>query len=117
MNIRDFVEQDGRDYMRRHGITPGLRSGSNSPETFQSDLVEEAAEKILSDRKELSDVLGDIFENLVPPAVTDLLALLTLRSPVDADGELTAEFAAAECGMDHDIRELVYKYCRKESGL
>ena len=117
MSIRDFVEQDGSDYLRRHGITPGLRSGSNSPETFQIDLVEEAAEKILSDRKELSDVLGDIFEGLVPPSVTDLLALLTTCSPAYKEGGLTYEFLVAEPAMDKAIRELVYKYCRKESGL
>lgn len=117
MSIRDFVEQDAWAYMRSHGITPGWRRNSNSPETFQSDLVEEAADKIMGNREELADVLGTIFENLAPPAVTDMLALLTLRSPVDEDGELTADFAAAESEMDKAVRELVYTYCRREAGL
>ena len=116
MSIRDFVEQDAWSYLRSKGITPGWRT-NNGPDTFQGDLVEEAADKILSSREELADVLGTIFENLAPPAVTDMLALLTLRSPVDEDGELTADFAAAESEMDKAVRELVYTYCRREAGL
>ena len=116
MNIRDFVEQDAHAYLRSKGITPGWRT-NNGPQTFQSDLVEEAADKILSSREELADVLGTIFENLAPRVVTELLALLTMRSPVDEYGELTADFEAAECEMDRAVRELVYTYCRKEAGL
>ncbi len=116
MNIRDFVEETSWEYLRSKGITPGWRT-HNGPQTFQSDLVEEAADKILSSREELADVLGTIFENLAPLAVTELLALLTLRSPIDEDGELTADFAAAEYEMDRAVRELVYTYCRREAGL
>ena len=116
MSIRDFVEQDAWAYMRSKGITPGWRT-TNGPQTFQSDLVEEAADKIMSDREELSTVLGTIFENLAPPAVTDMLALLTVKSPVDDAGELTAEFVAADLAMMGAVRELVYAYCKRDAGL
>ena len=116
VNIRDFVEQDAWSYLRSKGITPGWRT-NNGPETFQSDLVEEAADKIMGNREELADVLGTIFENLAPPAVTDMLALLTVRSPVDDAGELTAEFVAADAAMMDAIGELVYAYCKREAGL
>lgn len=119
MSIRDFVEQDGLDYMRRNGITPGWRGSSSSPETYQSDLVDEAVDKIMADRDELATVLSTVLENLAPPAVVDMLALLATSSPTwpGESSALNKVFITADLELSRAIEGMVRKFCIKEAGL
>ena len=65
--------------LRRAGVTPGHRGFSNSPETFQSDLVDAEVARIMGARDELSDLLGKLLE--VQPEIADMLALLVVKYP------------------------------------
>ena len=102
-------------HLRRAGVTPGRRGFSNSPETFQSDLVDAEVDRIVSHRDELSDLLSTLLE--VQPEIADMLALLIEESPTDAYGELTEDFIAADKAMTTVIEALVQKHYAKEVGL
>ena len=101
-------------YLCRAGITPGHRGFSNSPETFQSDLVDAEVERIMGDRDELADLLGKLLE--VPPEIADVLALVTIRGPIEVS-DLTDVLIYTTAKVRDIIDSLVQKYCRKEAGL
>lgn len=101
-------------HLRRAGVTPGRRGFSNSPETFQSDLVDAEVDRIMGDRDELSDLLGKLLE--VRPEIADMLALVTVRGPREIS-DLTGVFIYTTAKVRDIIDRLVQKYCEKEAGL
>ena len=101
-------------HLRRAGITPGRRGFSNSPETFQSDLVDAEVDRIMGDRDELSDLLGKLLE--VQPEIASLLALVTVRGSREIS-DLTDVFIYTTAKVRDIIDSLVQKYCEKEVGL
>ena len=101
-------------HLRRAGVTPGHRGFSNSPETFQSDLVDAEVDRIMCDRDELSDLLGTLLE--VQPEIADMLALLVVKYPGPFES-LDEDFVRAEAAMTRAIEGVIRAYCEKEAGL
>ena len=100
------------DYFCKRGITPGRRGFSNSPETFQSDLVDAEVDRIMGDRDELSDLLGKLLE--VQPEIASLLALLMVELPAER-WECRENFIASRRAAHVVIDALIQKYCEKEA--
>ena len=98
-------------HLRRAGVTPGRRGFSNSPETFQSDLVDAEVDRIMGDRDELSDLLGKLLE--VPPEIADMLALLVVRRPRTSNLTDALIYDKAYLLLEY----LVQKHCEQEAGL
>ena len=101
-------------HLRRAGITPGRRGFSNSPETFQSDLVYAEVDRIMGDRDELSDLLGKLLE--VQPEIADMLALLVVKYPGQFES-LDHDFIRAEATMTRAVERMIRKHVAKEAGL
>lgn len=102
------------DYFCKRGITPGRRGFSNSPETFQSDLVDAEVGRIMGDRDELADLLGKLLE--VQPEIASLLALLVVKYPGPFES-LDNDFICAEDAMACVVERVVRTYCEMESEL
>jgi hypothetical protein len=118
MSVRDFVEQDAWSYLLSKGITPGWRPSSgpmaNSPQTYQSDLVDEEVDRLMDNLEELADVLGKVLE--VQPEIAALLALLMVELPARR-GECRETFIDAYTKARDVIEKLLWEYCAKEAGI
>lgn len=112
--IRDEYEYLTRNYLRSHGIEPGRRNDAiGDPQlTYQSDLIEEEAARILKSLDELVDVLADH----IPRPIAQFLAYATIHWP-EHKGSQPEPWCSLARACDEALSELVYAQCERESGL